>query len=58
MELQQVAQHQAGNELHAGKVNSTLSMLTDKREKEGEMVVAKARGFSVCFQNGEIKHLF
>lgn len=56
VELQQLAQHWVGDELQAAKVNSTLGMLTDKREKGGEMVVVEARRFDVCFQSGEIKH--
>lgn len=56
VELQQVAQHQVRDELQAGKVNSTFSMLTDKREKGDEIVVVEANRFNVCFQSGEIKH--
>lgn len=56
VELQQAAQHRVGDELQAAKVNSALSMLTDKREKGDEMVVAEASRFDVCFQRGEIKH--
>lgn len=56
VELQQAAQHRVGDELQAAKVNSTLSVLTDKREKGGEMVVVEASRFDACFQGGEIKH--
>lgn len=58
VELQQVAQHQVGDELQAAKVNSTFSMLTDKREKGDEIVVVEANRFNVCFPSGEIKHTF
>ena len=56
VELQQAAQHRVSDELQAAKVNSTLSMLTDKREKGREMVVVEASRFDMCFQSGEIKH--
>lgn len=45
--MQQAAQH---------RVNSTLGMLTDKREKEEEMVAVEASRLSVYFQSGDIKH--
>ena len=38
------------------EVNSTLSMLTDKREKGDEMVAAEASRLSVYFRSGGIKH--